>query len=620
MDILFYIFLALPAIGFLFTLLIPSYNEKLIASVVINFSALSIIAWLVMVVGWIISKQDFIESHDFYLYSSDHYNYILTFIFDKVNAVYLGIASILSFLITKYCRYYLHKDSGYKRFFTTIALFELSIYIITLAGNFETLFLGWEILGVSSFLLIAFYRDRYLPVRNGVKVYTYYRVADAGLLIAMWIAHHVWHHNIKFVELYDSSKVEALWSSHPTELTIMALLIGLAAAVKSAQFPFSTWLARAMEGPTPSSAIYYGSIAVNIGVFLMLRTYPLWSVSWLVKGFFIGISVVTAIAVTTIGRTQNSVKAQIAYASIGQISLVFIEIALGWHTLALIHFTGNAFLRPYQLFRSPSVITYLMREQFCNYTPPHDYESQLTNKWRNTLLIAGLKEWRRDSVFYNRIWQPLKYIGKIMEKLPPHILMVLTLVIFIISSYFFYSDFHISSLLHHGLALVFSIVAVCCALAGLSSRANPISAWIYVAVAHVWIVIAVNFNTEFSMIDSAFYLSGIAISAIAGYFILRSLQSKYDITLNGFVGLGVPQRNLALVFLLACITMAGFPLSTTFIGEDLLFTHIESDQYTLAFFTVLLYIVEGIALIRMYARIFLGPYMSNQHYFAQRFS
>jgi len=93
---------------------------------------------------------------------------------------------------------YLHKEPGYKRFFTTFLVFFISVQIIVLAGNFETLFIGWEILGVSSFLLIAYYRHRYLPVRNGLKVFSIYRIADVGILITMWLSHHLWHENITF--------------------------------------------------------------------------------------------------------------------------------------------------------------------------------------------------------------------------------------------------------------------------------------------------------------------------------------------------------------------------------------------------------------------------------------
>jgi NADH-quinone oxidoreductase subunit L len=149
--------------------------------------------------------------------------------------------------------------------------------LIIFSGNLETLFIGWEFLGISSFLLIAFYRNRYLPVRNAFKVYSLYRLGDVGLILAMWLSHHLFHHNITFKELPETGFCERTSSKPYVDGCVtISLMILLAAAVKSAQLPFSSWLPRAMEGPTPSSAIFYGSLSVHLGVFILLRTFPFW--------------------------------------------------------------------------------------------------------------------------------------------------------------------------------------------------------------------------------------------------------------------------------------------------------------------------------------------------------
>ena len=130
---------------------------------------------------------------------------------------------------------------------------------------------------VSFFLLIIFYRDRYLPVKNGLKTISLYRLSDVCLMLALWMSHHLWHENITFLQLNNAAMVNSHLHEHYFVGLIISLTIVMAAAAKSAQFPFSSWLPRAMEGPTPSSAIFYGSVAVHIGVFLLLRTYPFWS-------------------------------------------------------------------------------------------------------------------------------------------------------------------------------------------------------------------------------------------------------------------------------------------------------------------------------------------------------
>lgn len=620
MDTLFYIFTLYPLFVFGFIILIPRYNEQLISQSAISASLLSIILWIVMVVLWIKGGFETVVSKDFNLYTSEEYNYTLSFIFDKVSAVYLGVTTLLTYLISKFSRYYLHREKGYKRFFSVISLFTFSIYIITLSGNFETLFLGWEVLGISSFLLIAYYRERYLPVRNALKVYSYYRVADAGLLIAMWLCHHTWHHNLKFLELSDKAKVSEFWTTHPVEMSFIALFIGLAAAVKSAQFPFSTWLARAMEGPTPSSAIFYGSIAVNIGCFLLLRTYPLYEEAWWIKLFFILFSLVTLLTSSVMSSTQSNVKAQIAYASIGQISIVFIEIVLGFHTLALIHFSGNALLRAYQLLISPSIVTYLMREQFFNFEPNLNSASLLGSKWRNTMLVAGIKEWRIDTRLYKFIWAPVKRLGSIGGMISVKLSAIISIIGLFGLSFVLFEVVPIPTSIHHLLAIILTFIAVLFTAAGFKERGAPTKAWAYLFIAHIWLTIGVGINEEFNIHDSLFYLGGVVLSGIVGYYILDDLAKKVEVNLNDFHGLTAKYKTESIIFFVACITMAGFPLSTTFIGEDLLFTHIEEAQLPVALLTLAVYIIEGIGLLRIYARIFMGPLKSNNKYFAKRYA
>ena len=171
--------------------------------------------------------------------------------FDLVTATYLLTGAYLTMLVTIYSRYYLHRESGYKRYFNTILFFYIGYNIAIMADNFETLFIGWEILGITSFLLIAFYRNRYLPVKNAVKIFSIYRIGDVGLLLAMWMSHHLWHESITFQKLQDAELVSAQLQSHSWIGVFISLMILMSAAAKSAQLPFSSWLPRAMEGADP---------------------------------------------------------------------------------------------------------------------------------------------------------------------------------------------------------------------------------------------------------------------------------------------------------------------------------------------------------------------------------
>lgn len=247
MDTILALFIIIPFVGFITSLLIPEKNEKLISGVAVFATGMQLFSTLVFLVYWVIAKFPTLNIKEQSIYQSGHYEFFIDLYFDKVTATYLLVGAILTFLIATYSQYYLHREKGYRRFFNTVLFFYLGYNITIFSGNFETLFIGWEILGVSSFLLIAFYRDRYLPVRNAFKVFSIYRLGDIGMILAMWMSHHLWHHNITFAELNNYTVVDHTLNEHLYLSVLISFMILLSAAVKSAQFPFTSWLPRAME-------------------------------------------------------------------------------------------------------------------------------------------------------------------------------------------------------------------------------------------------------------------------------------------------------------------------------------------------------------------------------------
>ena len=165
--------------------------------------------------------------------------------------------------------------AGYNRFFVLYTLFVLGMVATSLAGTIETLFAGWELVGLSSALLVAFFQERRNPARNGLWVWTIYRFSDAALLLAAVAMHH-----LRGEGDFDRLLGMGLWPEVVPSLTshqglLVGMLVLVAAAGKSALVPFSGWLPRAMEGPTPSSAVFYGALSVHLGAFLLLRVSPL---------------------------------------------------------------------------------------------------------------------------------------------------------------------------------------------------------------------------------------------------------------------------------------------------------------------------------------------------------
>lgn len=619
---LLHFFIILPFIGYVVSLLIPGKKEALLSWTAFTTVGLHLLSFVVFVVVWLFNGHPALDLKDIVLFQTTGYEFFIDFYFDKITVVYLAVGSFLTFLVTVYSRYYLHRESGYKRFFNTILFFYLGYNIVIFSGNLETLFIGWEVLGISSFLLIAFYRDRYLPVKNAVKVFSIYRIGDVGLLLAMWMSHHLWHENITFSKLTNYELVHEHLQTHSWIGVFISLMILVSAAAKSAQLPFSSWLPRAMEGPTPSSAIFYGSLSVHIGIFILLRTFPFWEHQLSVRILIGVVGLLTSIMATLTARVQSSVKSQIAYASIAQIGLIFIEVAAGLETLALIHFAGNAFLRTYQLLVSPSVVSYLIREQFYNFVPrQHTFEDSLPKRIEYSIYMLSLKEWNLDSFMYRFLWNPLKRAGKQLNFLTVNRVLVFFGIVYLLGLLCVYNEALIPEEIEHYFSIPFSLIGLVMVLKSFSERKNVLLSWILVIMNHFWVALAISFNEHFKFSQVHLYLSGIAVAGVLGYLLLRRLKTlETDINLDQFHGHGYKHPKIAFLFLLCCLGVTGFPITPTFIGEDLIFSHIHEDQMVLAFFTSLSFVVDGLSIIRIYARVFLGPHVKSQYEMAYRSS
>lgn len=612
------LFVIIPFIAFLATLFWQNKQEKPITAIVQFTKAFFIVATVTYGILWLINGYIPVNHKLVTLYQSEHFVFAIQFYYDHVTAVFSIVGAVLFFLVSTFSRYYMHRDEGFKRFFNTILFFALGYNIIIFAGNFETLFIGWEIIGLSSFLLIAFYRNRYLPVKNAFKTLSNYRLSDLALILAMWLMHHLTHQNIGFSQLTEA-KAMAAQLDHNGMAAAIILLIVLAATIKSAQFPFTTWLPRAMEGPTSSSAIFYGSLSVHIGVFILLRTYPFWQDIWWAKILIMVIGAITGIVATLIARAQSTVKTQIAYASAAQIGIMFIEVALGLHWLTLIHFAGNAFLRTYQLLVSPSVLNYLVHHQYFHYHAP---QQKPLSGVKASLYMLNIKEWNLDNILFTFLWSPFKWIGKQLQFLQSMVVtMVMVVTGFALLFLSFYKPVFISS--HLALfATVCMFIALSLTLFSFSHRQSALRAWEYLLVAHVFIMAGVNMNAaHINIIEILFYALGVVAAFALGYYCLLKIKNiDNDIALNKYHGYVYEQKNTALLFLLAAIGLLGFPVTTAFIGIDVLFTYVGSDQVITIVLLSLCFIFIELAAFRIVTRIFFGLHKKLNHPVAFRSS
>lgn len=286
----------------------------------------------------------------------EHFHFTVKFVFDRLSIPFVMMAFVLCGTIGAFARNYMHRDPGFSRFFTFYSFFLLGMVVASTAGTIETLFAGWEMVGLSSALLVAFFHERTGPVTNGLVVWSIYRLSDAALLVAAVALHHSSGQGDFSALMGERPWPDGNAAINSTQSLWVGLLILLAAAGKSAQIPFSNWLPRAMEGPTPSSAVFYGALSVHLGAFLLLRISPILEQSLLLRVAIGVIGLSTAIYASITDRVQTDVKSALAYASLTQVGIIFFEIACGFYYFALIHIIGHAFLRTLQLVRAPSLL------------------------------------------------------------------------------------------------------------------------------------------------------------------------------------------------------------------------------------------------------------------------
>jgi NADH:ubiquinone oxidoreductase subunit 5 (subunit L)/multisubunit Na+/H+ antiporter MnhA subunit len=340
------------------------------------------------------------------------YHFPLVLMADRLSLPLLAMTVVLAGLIGQFSATYLHREPGFLRFFLLLHLFAFGSLLAFAAGSFDLLVGGWEIVGITSVLLIAFFQQRTAPVENALRVFAVYRACDIGLLVGVFAMHH-WTGTASF-----DRGLPPVTGNHAT---IVCLLLLLAAAGKAAQVPFSGWLPRAMEGPTPSSAIFYGAISIHAGAYLLLRVQPLLAQSRLASAMVILIGVATAIHGTMSGRASADAKTSLAYASLTQVGVVFVEIGLGWTSIALVHILGHATVRTLQFLRAPSML--------------HDYhkmhsavggEFSPTGKHLDSLLSERVQLWlyrwsldrgHLDSILDRFVIHPLMRLSRLFARL-----------------------------------------------------------------------------------------------------------------------------------------------------------------------------------------------------------
>lgn len=599
------LFFIIPFIGYVISVSINKKMEHQIAFSAIITSGLQLIASVIIGLKWFFDGRKTVDIKQVTLLRTPDFDFYIDFIFDLNSLVFLFVGSLLTLLVSVYSKYYIHREEGFKRYFNNVQLFFVGYSIVMISGNFETLFLGWELIGITSFLLISFYNNRYLPVKNAMKVVSIYRLGDIFLIMSMWLSHHLWHGNISFYAIENNlDKTMQLIQDHSYLSFSIALCIIIGASIKSAMYPFSSWVARAMEGPSSSSAIFYGSLSIHLGVFLLIRTHYFWSIVPYVNYIIVLLGITTSLISNAIAKSQPTVKTQLAYASITQIGIMFIEIGLGYYSLALFHFMGNAFLRTYQLLVSPSVMNYLIHNQL--FSDPKKKNTS-NNIFGNTIKMLSIKEFNMDNTLFKYFWQPFKSIGNKLSVLNKKWFYTANILILILGTYLDINTFNTHQTLLDVFVYLFAILALILLLISFNERLSSKQAWTNVFLGHLFIMMSISINSHIQLKYLLIYLISISIFGLLGIFSITRLEKlTQKISLDTYHGNGKMHPKLSILFLIACIGLIGFPISPLYIGIDLLLTYIEKHQYIIMCLVALSLIFIELSLLRIYTRLFCG--------------
>ncbi len=605
----------IPVLGLLGVLVLPKRWERAVYRLVMATMASEFVALLALGAQWLGADMAAASLHAGTLHVTQGYSFSLDFFVDTLSAVFVGMAVVTTSLIASFSRYYMHREQGFKRFYATVLLFFLGLSLVTLAGNFDVLLPGWEFIGISSVLLIAFYRDRYLPVRNALKVFSMYRIADAFLLVAAWYAHHTFEGGVHFSEL------PALVAAHGNQFGVLGFLLCIVALVKSAQFPFSYWLPRAMEGPTTSSAIFYGALSVHIGLFLLIRTYPLWEGSWWLRIVIAASGCLTAIVATSIARVQSSSKTQIAYASVTQIGIMFVEIAAGLPWLALLHFISNASLRTYQLLISPSIAGYLVHDQFFHAAPPARHIKQtLMGRLQATAYVLGIKEWGMNSAVTRFVWLPLKSAGRavaFLDRLPAQ---AASLALFVLAAGVA-ATVPLSARGTLALSTALAVVSLIFYIRAHATKHAARTCWNLLMLGNLFGVLFLVTASAGDWQYVGIYALGVVLAFLAGHAYLRYLEARNgSLALREYHGLISGSETPGHLFFVVALVFMAFPVSPSFLAQDALVRLIPEARGAQLLLFCCSYVLAGAGIMRLYTKVFFGPHKKNPHEIGYRSS
>ena len=357
------VLLVAPLIGFLINGLFGKWlksNEKLSGWI----GALAVLVSLICSIIAFLSLNSGAAPLDETLYewiTGESFAFNIGFRVDALTAVMLLVITGVGFLIHVYSIGYMHGDEGYTRYFAYLNLFIFAMLILVLGNNYLMMFVGWEGVGLCSYLLIGFWYEKQSATDAGKKAFIINRIGDFGFLLGMFTLFAAFG-TLDFTSIFDAAGADNFQKVFgASTLVIATLLLFVGAIGKSAQIPLYVWLPDAMEGPTPVSALIHAATMVTAGVYVIARSAVLYEiadtgqvVAW--------IGVLTAFFAATIALTQNDIKRILAYSTVSQLGYMFVGVGVGAYASGVFHLVTHAFFKGLMFLTAGSVMHAMANE------------------------------------------------------------------------------------------------------------------------------------------------------------------------------------------------------------------------------------------------------------------
>jgi NADH-quinone oxidoreductase subunit L len=279
---------------------------------------------------------------------------------DPLSVFMFLIVTGVGFVIHVYSMSYMQDDPEYSRFFAYLNLFIFSMLVLVAAADFFFLIVGWALVGLASYLLIGFWREKTSAVRAARKAFVMNVIGDVGMVIAAFAIFESFG-TLSFVEVFAAAP--GTFRPNDDQVLLITLLLLVGAFAKSAQLPLHTWLPDAMEGPTPVSALIHAATMVTAGVYLIARCHVLYELAPFTMYLIAGVGVLTAVFAGTMGMVQYDIKRVIAYSTMSQLGYMFLAMGLGVYSLGMFHLMTHAFFKALLFLAAGSVIHALDGEQ-----------------------------------------------------------------------------------------------------------------------------------------------------------------------------------------------------------------------------------------------------------------